>query len=326
MDFECLIVQLSPLQYRACGTVTHHPSTVTQCPSWELRWAAGFHCVLSHFPLLSLLLRTRLCLMPPASTFASPKLSGDLSWDPSETEKFLRFSYFFMPPKGAVSVPEAVGHHCGPFYPCCRWVAALGRGRDSGLCLSIPKAAKSFLVAPLSPLRLQWWVSVSWTGSEGHRTPCCCPEGEWPLTDLPTLCWVVSNPEGKANAGKRLGKVHASSLGRELSLPCVDPCSVHEYSDICVSLTSPPKTAPGCLSCRMWVDLALHFLWTKAQSSWEMVSGVVISITLILQGLGEVGTGRIVRLAIIKRKKPTKKLFSLMLHAWALKVLSSRCL
>lgn len=65
----------------------------------------------------------------------------------------------------------------------------------------------------------------------------------------------------------------------------------------------------------MWVDLALHFLWTKAQSSWEMVSGVVISITLILQGLGEVRTGRIVRLAIIKRKKTTKKLLSLMLHA-----------
>lgn len=62
----------------------------------------------------------------------------------------------------------------------------------------------------------------------------------------------------------------------------------------------------------MWVDLALHFLCTKAQSSWEMVSGVVISITLILQGLGEVGTGRIVRVAIIKRKKTktTQKIFS----------------
>lgn len=114
---------------------------------------------------------------------------------------------------------------------------------------------------------------------------------------------MVTNPEGKANTGKRLGKVHTASLGRELWLPCVDPCSAHEYSDISISLTSPPKAAPGCLACGMWVDLALPFLWTKAQSSWEMVSGVVISITLILQGLGEVGTGRTVRQAIIKRKK-----------------------
>lgn len=212
-----------------------------------------------------------------------------------------------MPLKGAVSVPETFGHRCGPSYLCCRWVAALGRGRDSVLCGSIPKAAESFLVAPLSLLRVQWWVSRSWPGSESHRTPCCCPGGEWPLTDLPTPWWVVTNPAGKAKAGKRLGKVHTASLGRELSLPCVDPCSVHEYSDISISLTSPPKTAPGCLACRMWVDLALHFLWTKAQSSWEMVSGVVISITLILQGLGEVGTGRIVRLTIIKRKKEKKK-------------------
>lgn len=83
-----------------------------------------------------------------------------------------------MPFKGAVIVPEAAGHHWGPFYLCCRWVAPLGRGRDSALCVFIPEADESFLVAPLSLMRLQWWVSVSWTSSESHRTPYGCPEGE----------------------------------------------------------------------------------------------------------------------------------------------------
>lgn len=45
----------------------------------------------------------------------------------------------------------------------------------------------------------------------------CCAEGGPSPTDLPTLCRVVRNPEGKASAEPRWSRVQAASLGTEVS-------------------------------------------------------------------------------------------------------------
>lgn len=69
---------------------------------------------------------------------------------------------------GGVSVSEATGHHCGPFYLCVLCVGRSLRQRQRpSQCVSITEAAKSwsFVLAPvhaLPVLKLQWWVSRSW--------------------------------------------------------------------------------------------------------------------------------------------------------------------
>lgn len=73
-----------------------------------------------------------------------------------------------------------------------------------------------------------------------------------------------------------------------------------------------------CSRMSHWLDvggsgIAFLFSWTKAQSSWEMVSGDVISIILILRDWGE-GEGKICEASYYKKQK-IKNLLSLMLPA-----------
>lgn len=74
--------------------------------------------------------------MPPANTYVSPTLWGDLSRYRLRLENFSDFlvsaSCQFV---GAASVSEAVGHHCGPFHLLYVGSSPGQRQRLSLLCL-----------------------------------------------------------------------------------------------------------------------------------------------------------------------------------------------
>lgn len=85
--------------------------------------------------------------------------------------------------------------------------------------------------------------------------------------------------EGKENSELRPGRVQASSLGGwRLALHM----GSHALYVNTVAFQLLQKLSSRMSHC-MWVDPTLHFLWTKAQNSWEIVSGDVISITQVLR-------------------------------------------
>lgn len=117
-------------------------------------------------------------------------------------------------------------------------------------CTMVPEAMSPFYLL----CDLSWWslcmFCPCWgcsNGREGHRWALRVPVlsvAVWREVDLwrpPSLCWAVNNLEGRANGELRLGRVQVDSTGTEVSPPWVDPCSVHEGSDISVSLIHPPK-------------------------------------------------------------------------------------
>lgn len=234
--------------------------------------------------------------MPPPSMHAFPKLWGDLSHYRLRWERFSDFVTF-------ASCQLVRWCHClkllfttvaSPFYLLC----AVHRYQ--------PQAeSEAQLVVPPSQRQpsgsISWWLScLCWvcsSGWAGHGQALRATKlhvavkreaDGWQIFPPHVGWWLTLREKQMWSWG--WAEFRQLSWEMEVSPPCMDPCSVHECSDISVSSTSPLKTVLqdvlliGCG--RIWHCIPCgprhRVLGKRSQDD-------VVSVTLILRDWGKKG-------------------------------------